>query len=434
MRIKPNIDDKRLTRKIFGFNELLKRTKLDVIEEKPLSLFLNDQEIVTMMTINDHPKFLALGYLLNQNMINSRTKIEKVEYYEDLMTVVVRTKKPVDYQKKLRKKTLTSGCAQGTLFGDIMESFKKIKFRDIPKLKMAWIYELSKKINLMPSLYLKAGAIHGCVLCEKNKPLVYMEDVGRHNAIDKIAGFMFVKKVKPGNKIFYTTGRLTSEMVIKAVKMKIPIVISRSGFTAWGVELARKANLTLIGRAKGKRFIILSGEKDFMNFKDQIFGIVLCGGLSRRMGSDKSQKKIGNLKLIDIVIEKAISQVGRLALNAENLKSEKFNLELVPDCQVGNLGPLIGILSGLLWTKKNNFEWLMVFPVDSPFFPNNIVESFVDGLKDQKIIMAKSNNKLHPVFSMWNVDLISELEFAIENDQRKIDVLTKKKTYQTSKF
>tara|TARA_Y100000994_G_scaffold247000_1_gene251455 strand:+ start:30 stop:848 length:819 start_codon:yes stop_codon:yes gene_type:complete len=266
MRIKPNIEDKRLTRKIFGFNELLKRTKLDVIEEKPLSLFLNDQEIVTMMTINDHPKFLALGYLLNQNMINSRTKINKVEYHEDLMTVVVRTKKPVDYQKKLKKKTLTSGCAQGTLFGDIMESFKKIKFKDIPKLKMSWIYELSKKINLMPSLYLKAGAIHGCVLCEKNKPLVYMEDVGRHNAIDKIAGYMFVKKVKPGNKIFYTTGRLTSEMVIKAVKMKIPIVISRSGFTAWGVELARKANLTLIGRAKGKRFIILSGEKRLDEF------------------------------------------------------------------------------------------------------------------------------------------------------------------------
>ena len=290
MRIKPNIEDKRLTRKIFGFNELLKRTKLDVIEEKPLSLFLNDQEIVTMMTINDHPKFLAIGYLLNQNMISNRIKIDKVEYYDDLMTVVVRTKKPVDYQK-IKKKTLTSGCAQGTLFGDIMESFKKIKFKDTPKLKMSWIYELSKKINLMPSLYLKAGAIHGCVLCEKNKPLVYMEDVGRHNAIDKIAGYMFLKKVKPGNKIFYTTGRLTSEMVIKAVKMRIPIVISRSGFTAWGVELARKANLTLIGRAKGKRFIILSGEKGLMNFKDKISGIVLCGGLSRRMGSDKSQKK-----------------------------------------------------------------------------------------------------------------------------------------------
>ena len=163
-----------------------------------------------------------------------------------------------------------------------------------------------------------------------------------------------------------------------------------------------------------------------MNFKDKISGIVLCGGLSRRMGSDKSQKKIGDLKLIDIVIEKAKSQVKRLAINAENLKSEKFNLELVPDCKVGNLGPLIGILSGLLWTKKNNSEWLMVFPVDSPFFPNNIVESFVNGLNDEKIVMAKSNNKLHPVFSMWSVELISDLEFAINNDQRKIDLLIKK--------
>ena len=163
-----------------------------------------------------------------------------------------------------------------------------------------------------------------------------------------------------------------------------------------------------------------------MNFKYKISGIVLCGGLSRRMGSDKSQKKIGDLKLIDIVIEKASSQVSRLAINAENLKSEKFNLELVPDCKSGNLGPLIGILSGLLWTKKNNSEWLMVFPVDSPFFPNNIVESFVNGLNDEKIVMAKSNNKLHPVFSMWSVELISDLEFAINNDQRKIDLLIKK--------
>ena len=163
-----------------------------------------------------------------------------------------------------------------------------------------------------------------------------------------------------------------------------------------------------------------------MNFKDKISGIVLCGGLSRRMGSDKSQKKIGDLKLIDIVIEKASLQVSRLALNAENLKSEKFNLELVPDCKSGNLGPLIGILSGLLWTKKNNSEWLMVFPVDSPFFPNNIVESFVNGLSDEKIVMAKSNNKLHPVFSMWSVELISDLEFAINNNQRKIDLLIKK--------
>ena len=141
-----------------------------------------------------------------------------------------------------------------------MEQFEDIKLKDNQKFNISWIYSLSKTINLTPSLYLKAGAIHGCVLCEKNTPLIYMEDVGRHNAIDKIAGYMFIKKINSLNKIFYTTGRLTSEMVIKSVKMKIPIVISRSGFTAWGVELARKANLTLIGRAKGKRFTVLSGE------------------------------------------------------------------------------------------------------------------------------------------------------------------------------
>jgi|TARA_Y100000994_G_scaffold247000_1_gene251456 molybdopterin-guanine dinucleotide biosynthesis protein A len=163
-----------------------------------------------------------------------------------------------------------------------------------------------------------------------------------------------------------------------------------------------------------------------MSFRDQTLGIILCGGLSRRMGSDKSQKKLGDNKLIDIVIERAMSQVKKLALNANNLKSDKFNLEIVPDCQVGNLGPLIGILSGLIWTKKNNFEWLMVFPVDSPFFPKNIVELFFNNLKNEKIVMAKSNNKLHPVFSMWKVDLINDLELAIKNGQRKIDVLTKK--------
>ena len=142
-----------------------------------------------------------------------------------------------------------------------MENFDKVKLNKKISLKRSWILDLSKKINTTPSLYLKAGAIHGCVLCKKDKPLIYMEDVGRHNAIDKIAGYMFFNKVIPDDKTFYTTGRLTSEMVIKSVNMRIPIVISRSGFTAAGVELARKANLTLIGRAKGKRFMILSGEK-----------------------------------------------------------------------------------------------------------------------------------------------------------------------------
>ncbi len=261
MKIKPNPNKVNLTRKIVGINEEFRKTKLDVIEEKPLTLYLNDQEIVTMMTVSDYPKYLAIGYLLNQNMITKRTKIQKIDYDNDLNVVVVRTRKKTSYQEKLKKKIVTSGCAQGTIFGDLMENFKKIKFNNKSMIKVSWIYELSKAINLTPSLYLKAGAIHGCVLCKKNKPIIYMEDVGRHNAIDKIAGYMMSKKISSLDKIFYTTGRLTSEMVIKSVNMKIPVVISRSGFTAWGVELARQANLTLIGRAKGKKFVILSGEE-----------------------------------------------------------------------------------------------------------------------------------------------------------------------------
>ncbi|MDC3091018.1 formate dehydrogenase accessory sulfurtransferase FdhD [Rickettsiales bacterium] len=261
MKIKPNIGNLTLTRKILGYDENLERKEIDVIEERPLTLYLNSQEIVTMMTINDYPEYLAVGYLLNQNMLVKEDIISGVDFDDDTSTVVVRTERKTNFENKLKKKTLTSGCAQGTVFGDVMENFNNIKFDDTHKLKIEWIYGLSKKINLTPSLYLKAGAIHGCVLCKKDIPIIYMEDVGRHNAIDKIAGYMFLHNIISNDKIFYTTGRLTSEMVIKSVQMKIPIIISRSGFTAWGVELAKQANLTLIGRAKGKKFIALSGEQ-----------------------------------------------------------------------------------------------------------------------------------------------------------------------------
>jgi FdhD protein len=213
-----------------------------------------------MMTIGDHPDYLAVGYLLNQNMLRPDDEITGIEHDEELEVVVVRTKRQTDYEEKLKKKVRTSGCAQGTVFGDLMERFEQVKLPADAVLRTSWLYALAKKINTSPSLYLKAGAIHGCVLCEEDRPLLYMEDVGRHNAVDKIAGYMFLNGISPARKIFYTTGRLTSEMVLKTVQMQIPILISRSGFTAWGVELARQANLTLVGRAKGKRFIALAGE------------------------------------------------------------------------------------------------------------------------------------------------------------------------------
>ena len=258
--VAPNISDKSLTKTILGFDENLKSLKTTVIREKSLTIFLNNQEIVTLMTIGDHPKYLAIGYLLNQNMLKSKDKIKSIIYDEDLDTVIVKTNNKTNYEKRLKKKITTSGCALGTVFGDIYEEIQKIKIVSNIKINHKWIYEISKKITLTPSLYLDAGAIHGCVIIKKNTPIIYMEDVGRHNAVDKIAGYMFLNNIKSKDKIFYTTGRLTSEMIIKTVKMNIPILISRSGFTAWGVELASKANLTLIGRAKGKRFTVLSGK------------------------------------------------------------------------------------------------------------------------------------------------------------------------------
>jgi FdhD protein len=257
--IRPDPQDPRLTERVTGVDQTGAPITTSVTVERPLTIFLNSQEIVTAMTINDYPDYLALGYLLNQNMLRVDDEVTGVDYDEELSVVVVRTERATDYEQKLKKKVQTSGCAQGTVFGDLMDVIDQARLPDV-ELRTSWLYRLTNTINTTPSLYLEAGAIHGCVLARGDQPLVYMEDVGRHNAVDKIAGWMFRHQVRADDKIFYTTGRLTSEMVIKCVRMGIPILISRSGFTAWGVELARKANLTLIGRARGKRFVALAGE------------------------------------------------------------------------------------------------------------------------------------------------------------------------------
>jgi FdhD protein len=258
--IKPDPLDSRLTERVKGIDQTGTAIETSVTVERALTIFLNGQEIVTAMTINDYPDYLALGYLLNQHMLLPDDVVTAIDYDAELAVVVVRTKRKTNYEKKLKKKVQTSGCAQGTAFGDLMEALENVSL-PAAELRTSWLYRLTHEINTTPSLYLEAGAIHGCVLAVADQPLVYMEDVGRHNAVDKIAGWMFQNQVPPGDKIFYTTGRLTSEMVIKTVRMGIPILISRSGFTAWGVELARKANLTLIGRARGKRFVALAGAE-----------------------------------------------------------------------------------------------------------------------------------------------------------------------------
>ena len=258
--IRPDPDDPRLSQEVEGVDENGRAVSTRVVTEKPLTLYLNRQEIVTMMTIGDYPDLLAVGYLLNQNMLTQGDRVTEIDHDDDLSVVVVRTERQTDYEDKLQKRVRTSGCAQGTVFGDVMDGFDGIALDPAARLKTSWLYALTKTINTAPSLYLTAGAIHGCVLCKADRPLVYMEDVGRHNAVDKIAGWMFLNGVGPHDKIFYTTGRLTSEMVIKTAIMGISILVSRSGFTAWGVDLARQVDLTLIGRARGKRFLALSGQ------------------------------------------------------------------------------------------------------------------------------------------------------------------------------
>lgn len=256
--IAPNPDGVNLTKTVEGLDHFGNTVVSQVIEEKPLTIYLNSQEIVTAMTIGDYPEYLAVGFLTNQGMLDNSNPVKSVDFDEDLSVVIVRTETETSFEEKLKKKTRTSGCAVGTVFGDMMEGLEGLRLPS-SNCKVSWLYNLSNEINQTPSLYLAAGAIHGTVICKEHTPLVYMEDVGRHNAVDKVAGWMASNDIDGSDKILYTTGRLTSEMVIKTAQMGIPILVSRSGFTAWGVEIADKVGMTLIGRMRGRRFTCLAG-------------------------------------------------------------------------------------------------------------------------------------------------------------------------------
>ncbi len=256
----PDPENPRLTRSVSAVDHEGNVRDIQVVEERPLTIFLNSQEIVTAMTIGDYPEYLAVGYLRNQGMLHDDDTVKSVDFDEDLETVVVRTARRTNYEDKLKKKTRTSGCAVGTVFGDMMEGLEDLQLQGV-RVRVSDLHALAHQINTMPSLYLTAGAIHGTVLCKDDRPLVYMEDVGRHNAVDKISGWMFLNDISAEDKLLYTTGRLTSEMVIKTGLMGIPTLVSRSGFTGWGVEIAKQIGLTLIGRMRGKRYLCLNGAE-----------------------------------------------------------------------------------------------------------------------------------------------------------------------------
>ena len=263
--ITPEENISKLVSKVRVFNEENKVKYIKLIDEKILTIYLNSQEVLTALTVCDYPEYLAVGFLYNQNIINSKNEIKEVEFNQELSAVVVRTCKQTLFEAQNVKRIKTSGCAMGTVYGDMYDKLKPIPKLNVEKYSIDHIRNLVKNIISLPSLYMEAGAIHGSVLCGRDSILVYMEDVGRHNAIDKISGWVVLEEIDPTDKILYTTGRLTSEMVLKAISMGVPILVSRSGFTKSAVHLARKFNLTMIGRFKGKRFMCVSGFERILN-------------------------------------------------------------------------------------------------------------------------------------------------------------------------
>ena len=259
--IRPNPLDPRLTERVAGIDQTGARIATSVTVERALTIFLNGQEIVTAMTIGDYPDYLAVGFLLNQNMLKANDVVTGVDYDEDLGIVVVRTKRKTNFEKKLKKKVQTSGCAQGTVFGDLMEALEDVK---LPKaeLRTSRLYTLTHAINTTPSLYLEAGAIHGCVLAKEDRPLVYMEDVGRHNAVDKVVGWAFLDGRLPlAEHILMVSGRTSFEILQKAVMAGVPVVCAVSAPSTLAVSVAREFGVTLIGFLRGERFNVYAGAE-----------------------------------------------------------------------------------------------------------------------------------------------------------------------------
>ena len=401
--IRPDPLDPRLTEHVKGIDQTGAAIETSVTVERALTIFLNSQEIVTAMTINDHPEYLALGYLLNQNMLKPDDVVTGVDYDEELSVVVVRTKRKTNYEKKLKKKVQTSGCAQGTAFGDLMEALENVTLPDA-KLRTSWLYTLpTRSTPRRRSISKPAPSTAACWRSRTGRWSIWKTSAAIMPSTRSPAGCSNTASAR-ADKIFYTTGRLTSEMVIKTVRMGIPILISRSGFTAWGVELARKANLTLIGRARGKRFIALAGEDRIVFDQDLAYveeesakhrrkaamhdeyfshaprsehpvprrlvntgrpsaamtrnlGLVLAGGLARRMGGgDKArirdrQRNYSRTRARRASRHNAASII--INANGDAARFADARLPVVADSVPDFAGPLAGILAGLDWAAAH---------------------------------------------------------------------------------
>nr|WP_202601725.1 formate dehydrogenase accessory sulfurtransferase FdhD [Vibrio toranzoniae] len=263
--VKPNIiktsENPLQTIEVEVFDEYGEKLTKQIACERPLTVMLNWKEIVTLMTLGSRPEALVLGYLKNQSFLSDPEAVESIIIDWETSSAAVITKEDTSQlEQALKKKTVTSGCGQGTMFGNVM---KQLEDYQVPqtKIKQSEIYTALEALTHYNDTYKKAGAVHGCAVCKDDKVLSFVEDVGRHNAVDTLAGEMWLNKEDGADKIFYTTGRLTSEMVIKVAQMGIPVLLSRSGVTQMGLDLAQQFGITTIARAKGLRFQVFTGAE-----------------------------------------------------------------------------------------------------------------------------------------------------------------------------
>ena len=249
------------TFRVEAFNERGEMVPTSIAGEHPLTLYLDKRELVTLMTLGHAPEALAIGFLRNQRLIATIEDIKAVQVDWETESVAITTTKKSDIEKKTRRKTVTTGCGQGTVYGDLMEEIDAVKLRDDVLLADADLFALIEKVRRHETIYKQAGAVHGCALATRGgEILMFVEDVGRHNAVDAIAGFMWLDGIDGSDKVFYTTGRLTSEMVIKCAQMWIPFLVSRSGLTKMGHDIAQRVGLTMIGRASGRHYLAFTGK------------------------------------------------------------------------------------------------------------------------------------------------------------------------------
>ena len=254
-----------LTFEVEAVNERGEALPTPIAGEHPLTLYVDKREVVTLMTLGQAPEALAIGYLRNQRLVGSIEEIAAAQVDWETEAVAVTTRKGVKgLKERMKKRTVTTGCGQGTVFGDLMEEIESVKLRDDVALDEETLYALLDAVRRHETIYKSAGAVHGCALADGADIIYFVEDVGRHNAVDAIAGQMWLDRVDGSDKIFYTTGRLTSEMVIKAAQMQIPFLVSRSGLTQMGFEIANKVGITMLGRAVNKRYLLFTGKHRFV--------------------------------------------------------------------------------------------------------------------------------------------------------------------------